>query len=132
MSNLNDIELGIASGDISAHQAFTKLKYKIQAHEATIAELRELGAKYLNDAMQSDLKIAELQEENKNLEDDFGKALFFLPSSLRAEFFKTEDWKSLITPPDSKPKLLDHNTSEDCWCEPEEVSDGVFVHKDRH
>ena len=40
-------------------------------------------------------------------------------------------WKP-ITAPDSKPKLLDHHTSEDCWCEPEEVSEGVFVHKDRH
>ena len=88
-----------------------RLEQQLETHEATIAEL---------------------QEANKKLKDDFGKALFFLPSSLRAEFFKTEDWESLITPPDSKPKLLDHNTSEDCWCEPEEVSDGVFVHKDRH
>jgi len=29
-------------------------------------------------------------------------------------------------------EFAEHDTNKECWCEPEEVSDGVWVHKDRH
>ena len=105
-------------------------RFDVSEYDSRITiEYREDGDYYDADEVDEIIKaheatIAELQEENKNLEDKIDK-LFNWKDNARA-------LDDIFNPPDSKPKLLDHNTSEDCWCEPEEVSDGVFVHKDRH
>ena len=137
------------------------LESEIEVLEATIAELQiQLQAAKIGSKNQGILlkqavdEVVELQEENKWISvkerlpeyntpclvwmDEHKSAITCLWtgedfSIVRANYTPhgVTHWKP-ITPPDSKPKLLDHNTSEDCWCEPEEVSDGVFVHKDRH
>ena len=104
-------------------------------------------AEILIESLQS--KIEQLEQRDKWISVDErlpeeGQLVLGCRDLIERNSFDASEWESKywkmnnythwkpITPPDSKPELLDHHTSEDCWCEPEEVSDGVFVHKDRH
>ena len=117
----------------SIFNTITNLEQQIQTHEATIAELQED-----NKWISVDDRLPEYNTPCLVWMDEHKSAITCLWtgedfSIVRANYTPhgVTHWKP-INSPDSKPKLLDHNTSEDCWCEPEEVSDGVFVHKDRH
>ena len=137
-------DIHLKSGDLYNYlRQAEKLEQQLKAHKATIAEQSERVTvlEFSNAALRAEIdvyndQLAELQEERKFLNEltlghEFKGIKFVVDDSLQEnEFiFKVPN---IYTPPDSKPELLDHNTSEDCWCEPEEVSDGVFVHKDRH